>query len=181
MTAREIPADLWPYVEAVIALARGRLEQGEELTGVAFVDAPAIRSGDPVVHDAAKAEGVAVVPMKDAPTKDAWARLVRTVASLAEARFILIVSEAWFATVDNREAMREKLAEFKEVRFMPGRREVVMVQLETHDGLWQGEADVVPLALSTKGGKTFGKVEMHMPVDMEGRFIGLLGRRRPRQ
>lgn len=172
MTARQIPADLWPYVEAAIAIARQRLERGDEMDGTAFIDAPAGQG----------AEGVVVVPMTGAPTKDAWARLIRTVASFAEARFVLLVSEVWLSDATSLEELDRMVAQYKEVRLMPGRREAVLVQLETHDGLWQGEAEIVALAASAKGGRTFGNVEMRMPTHSEGRVVGLLGRRkRPMQ
>lgn len=169
MSAREISAELRPLVDAAIAMARTRLESGEELTGIAFIDAP-MAGGN--------AKGFVVVPMSSAPSKDAWRRMVTTVSSFTDARFVLLVSEVWIHETATKADLDRLLAEHKEVRLMPGRREAVLVQIETHDGLWQGEADVVPFAVSAKGGRTFGALELKMPAHSEGRVVGLLA---PRQ
>lgn len=172
MTQPKLPPDLQPFVDAAIAMARKRLEEGHELHGVAFIHAPADQD-----------VGVVVIPMDVAPSKDVWARMVHTISAFAEARFVLVVSEIWVHETPNTPGARSEIdalmEKHGEVRLIPGRRDAVLVQIETHDGLWQGHADVTTVAVASKPGcRTFGAIELHMMTHNEGRLVGLLGSRR---
>lgn len=158
----ELPADIRALVDRAIDVARKKLEGGGELTGMAFVE---------------MANGFLVLPTPHERLKDAWARFVRETSAIVGSRFVLLVSEVWLNETTDRAELERLLDQYKEVRYFPGSRDGVVVQVETHDGLWKGDADVVPFPL-VKGGRTFGAVELEMPPDQEGRFASLLGRQR---
>lgn len=180
MADRTIPAEWQPLIDSAVTWARRLLERGEELCGTAFIDAPEMQPPSSV-------PGLIIIPMSEMLSKDAWARAVRTVSSFAEARFVMVASEVWLHETGSKgEAHRAELNrlldQHGEVRLIPGRREAMLVQIETHDGMWQGIADVVPLAVALKAGcKTFGALELTMPKHNEGRLVGLLGSKRPKQ
>lgn len=167
----EVPAGYRQLIDRAIDTTRKQLETGKAVPGLAFIDA---RADDKL--------GMVIIPMAAAPSKDAWAKMVRFVSEIAEARFVLLVSEIWMIEGRTKAEMDERREQYKEVRLMPGNREGLLVQLETHDGMWQGLADVTPLAVAAKPGcKTFGTVEFDKPRHYEGRFASLLGSKRPRQ
>lgn len=155
-----LPDDLQPIVEAATNEARRKLEAGEEIPGLAFLKIP---DGD----------GCAMIPMSMFPHKDLWARFVRGVSEIAESPFVLIVSEVWVAESSNRDDVEKLVEQYGQVRHVPGRREALLVQIETHVAFWQGFAY---LEKRDGGGKTFGTLDLKM-MSGEGRLVGLLGRR----
>jgi hypothetical protein len=174
---KQLPAEFRGLIESAIRMARTKLEAGEELPGVAFIDAPAA----PAVH----VTRMVVIPMSEVPTKDAWARMIRTVSALAEARFVMVVTECWITAVNDKAAIDELMKQYGEVRFMPGRHEAVLAQIETHDGFWQGFAYTRNLGSGSAAAtgtaqapKTFDEIKLVMPKANEGRMVGLLGSRK---
>lgn len=127
-----VPTVLQSLVDAFVSVARDGARRGKEIPMVA------------AIGDADTGEHV-VIPYGQG-TPNEGARLVRKTAQLMDANFILLVSEAWQKTATKADgedfaSMRER---YKEVRHMPGRRDVVMFQLETRAGLWTGSTDIPP-------------------------------------
>jgi hypothetical protein len=137
---RPLPLELQHLIDGAVAMVRERLEAGGEFPGHAFIDAPNVLGHpDPKVGRLLR-KGLIVIPMTEFPDKDMWARFVRTMSSLVEARFVMVVTEVWVTAGDNTEETDRLLKQYHEVRLIPGRHEAMMVQIETHEGFWQGIA-----------------------------------------
>lgn len=179
MTSRPLPDHLRPLIEGAIKTARKKLEAGRELPGLAFIDAPHGGPESTGMHGVEVTEAgnsLIVIPMVAAPSKDAWARLVRLVTGWAESRFVMVVSEVWMRNRgDTKEDFEALMQQYGQVRLMPGAKEALLVQVETHDGFWHGIADVVPFpASANKDAKTFGALDFNMADTFTGRLVGLL-------
>jgi hypothetical protein len=165
-TAPSLPADLRPMIDAVIRTAKAKLEAGDEIPGVAFVDT--MRSDERFV----------ALPMSGFPTKDLWAGAVRFVSSQSDARFVIVMSEVWTASVERGDTATIARLNREGVASQPGRQEMMLVQIETHEGLWCGLAPLKPfMGPGLRPGKTFDPPDLEAPLHGEGRLGGLLGRR----
>lgn len=188
--SRPLPAQWQPMIDAAITYARTRIEAGDEIPGLGFIDAPTLPPdvdlpGNPTKGPSLLA-GMIVIPMQTTPNKDVWARMVRTLSGFVEARFVMVVSEVWIgpATMTTKEEADAAMAKYGSVQNMPGRREMLMVNLETREGFWLGLAQIVEKpGRHARGGaaqKTFGELKLEMTPHLTGRFAGLLGSRKPK-
>lgn len=104
--------------------------------------------------------------------KDYFSETVRQRASRMQAEAICFVSEAW--TLPEKYSTQEHIDRIRNVygsiSAFPEREEIVMVSLETHDGLWMARSGIAP---AKKGRKPTG-FSWVKADGMTGRFAHLL-------
>lgn len=154
-----IPSALQARVDHTIKSVQDHVRAGKELSVTA------------VVGDAHTGDCV-VIPMQgtDARSKDAAVRRVRLTAQLMGATFALIVSEAWMAKGTKDQPLDRQ--RYKQIKDVPGRKDVVMFQLETQDGAWSGTADIP--AHKGRAPRYFEAPAFLWADTKEGRMSGLL-------
>jgi hypothetical protein len=160
---RLVPEETRAIVDKCIEHARHLLEKDGQLAPVAFVGR---FGGEMTVLGGLGNIG-----------KDLAAKMMRKTARELDADFLLHVDEVWLyeskdKTREEVEALRAE-SPGRQVRYMPGRIDAVMFNLETHLGTFLAN---VPRETVDEAAKryTFGTVEFAFMREGEGRFVGLL-------
>jgi hypothetical protein len=156
-----------PVVTNAIEVARKNVRESDEFVPVWFVGGK--DGGLNIV-------ATPFVGPDEHATKDAVVVAVKKIAAGCDAEFILFISECWTLAGDkeateeymnHRERFPNGLADH------PKRREAILVNLHTHDGVRLGMADILP-------GRVMGEVNWHeSDVKMAGRFAKMLPPRSP--
>jgi hypothetical protein len=144
-------------IESIITTVRGHMADGEE------VDLTGYMAGE---------KGVAVVPLGHAPSKDIAMLGFRHACKVFGAEVAVLVMEAWakevIGTPEEAKAIR---AQYKDVESMPGRMDVISIQVETHAGAWMAQGVTTP-----HDGKPreMTEPEFKFMDGVEGRMTGFL-------
>lgn len=109
----------------------------------------------------------------DEMAKSFTSMAIRKLAIEHKAVAVIFISEVWVASYETEEECAEKNKIYGSIEEHPGRREEVMVSVETEEGYRLGQAIIT----EENGKKTFGDVVFSKSEDMQGRMTGFLPRK----
>lgn len=161
MHNQQPPAEYAGVISNVLDKVRHNLKVHDQLLSVAFL----------INLEQGKIELVAG-EFDGEDAKDYFSETVRQRASRMQAEAICFVSEAWtlpekYSTQEDIERIRKVYGSISE---FPEREEIIMVSLETHDGMWMARSGIAP---AKKGRKPTGFSWLKAD-GMTGRFAHLL-------
>jgi hypothetical protein len=158
----QFPAAYVAIIDPLIDAARAVLERGERLVPVAFVGNLSTGETHQVVIDPACEQ-----------SKDNWGHLLRQLAEIHQADFMLVIMDAWGLPKDKVHRYQEIIGRCGSISASPYRIDVVSFALETRHGLWAAQVPVKPKNVSKKK-RTFDDPDFRLHTDTKGRFVDLL-------
>ena len=162
----ELPAHGRKFIERLIAVARGHIEDGHSLVPFAFVANLASDRGTPVQIDT-----------RDDAAKERTASAIEKEAAELDADCIFTIMQVWGLPRHMRAQYDEMVERYGSITNCPHRVDAVNFILETHHGVWAGQAPVEPHGSDGKK-RTFGEVMLQHLAGGEGRFGKLLPARK---
>lgn len=158
----QIPPAYRPYVDPIVAKAKGFLENGEKLTPIAFVGSFTNEQVIPIQLDSRTDEG-----------KDRSAEIIAATAQSINADFVFSVMEAWGLPKKYMNRVDEIYDKYGSIANFPHRLDVATFMLETRHGMWLAQCTILPKPPSKKR-RTFMPPEFVFGNEMQGRFANLL-------
>jgi hypothetical protein len=155
------PAKYTVFLNKIIEQAQQNLKNHSQLLPIAFL----------ISHENKKTELVGS-NFSDVNEKDYFAETVRQRASKIQADAICFLAESWTVPekYQNKDMVESILQKYGQISNFPEKKEIVMINLETTDGLWIGMSDLKP---AKKGKKIVGFKWMKSD-NLHGRFANLL-------
>ena len=153
------------YLKTILPLidvARGLLENGEQLAPIGFVGNFATgQTVQVLLNSAGDVE------------KDHSALAIRMAADMLEADFVFVIMEAWSLRKDKMAQMDAILDKYGSIGASPYRVDVVSFGLETRHGVWMAQCEIKPKGISKKK-RTIGAPAFQYFKEVEGRFSHFL-------
>jgi hypothetical protein len=157
---KTIPEKYHAYIEMVISVARGFLSEGDELQAMAFLG----KLG----------AGIVPIPMHMGH-KDQSAAMIREICKVTRPDCVMMISEAW--ALDQTNVPVEEVERIANsggsIADHPNRQDVVMLVVETREGLWLGQGQIKSLGGKARG---FDDLQFEMKGKVQGRFSSFLPR-----
>jgi hypothetical protein len=155
------PAKYVSFLSKIIKLAQQNLKNDSQLLPVAFLISHASKKTEILGSDFSNPE-----------EKDFFAETVKQRANKMQADAICFLAESW--TIPEKyqkpDMVQSILKKYGSVSNFPERKEIVLINLETNEGVWVGMSDLKP---AKKGKKMVGIKWMKSP-ELQGRFANLL-------
>jgi len=161
-TLKSIPDAYLNIITPLIQTARGILEEGRPLAGIAFVGSFESNTAVPVVLDMGKEAD-----------KDNSAKLIKLAAEFQNADYIFLMMEAWSLRKDKVHRMKEIYERYGSIAASPYAVDIVSMSLETRHGVWMAQVPIKPKGISKKK-RTMGTPEFQLFTEAQGRFVDLL-------
>jgi len=156
-----VPEKYLAYIEMIVSTARVFMAEGNVFQGMAFLG----KFG----------AGIVPVPV-NMMDKDRSVMMLKELCKRTEPDYVMMISEAWM--VERKDASKadqdDLLNEYKAHKGLadhPERVEIVMLSLETQEGLWFGKSPIKSLGDGKRG---FDDLEFTMTTQLEGRFACFL-------
>lgn len=163
MTDKNIhpPAKYVSLLNKIIEQIQKNLKSQEQLLPVAFL-----------LNQESKKTEIIGLPFKNEEDKDYHAEMLRQKASRMQADAICFLSEAWTLPkkYTSKDMVKSILQKYGEIANFPEKVEIVIINFETHEGIWTGIADIKP---AKKGRKMVG-LHWTKAENIAGRFTHLL-------
>ena len=156
------PQAYMDIISPLIDKARGFLEAGEKLQGMAFVGNLTTKEVIPVMIQPGSSED-----------KDQSARTIQSAALALDADFVFAIMEAWTLRPDKMRQMNAILDKYGSISASPYAIDTCSLMLETRRGVWAAQPQIKPKGISKKK-RTIGVVEFRYFTEVEGRFAHLL-------
>lgn len=155
------PAKYVKFLSDIIEKAQQNLKNHTQLLPIAFL----------INHENKKTEIISS-NFNDEHEKDYFAETVKQRASKIQADAICFLAESWTLPekYHSKDMMDTIIKKYGTISNFPERKEIVMINLETNEGIWVGMSD---LKLAKKGKKLVGFKWMKSP-EIHGRFANLL-------
>lgn len=151
------PAQYVAHIAHALDHARRILKSGDELMPAAFV-----------INTARRTCLIVGGAFKSNDDKDYFAESVRQAASKHAADAVLMLSEVWSLHAKDRDRYDAIRDQYGSLEHYPGRRDQLMVKLESRAGNWLGLADLLP----AKKGRKPGGVQWFSSNDPDDRHSG---------
>ncbi len=158
---KSIPDAYLKIITPLIQTARGILEEGRPLVGIAFVGNFESNTAVPVVLDTGSEAN-----------KNNSAKLIKLTAELQNADYIFLMMEAWSLRKDKVHQMEEIYERYGSIAASPYAVDIVSMSLETRHGVWMAQMPIKPKGISKKK-RTIGTPEFQL-TEAQGRFVDLL-------
>lgn len=152
-------------ISSLIDKARGFLEAGEKLQGMAFIGNLTTKEVIPVMIQPGSSED-----------KDQSARTIQSEALALDADFVFAIMEAWSLRPNKIPQMDAILDKYGSIGASPYAIDVCSLALETRRGVWVAQPQIKPKGISKKK-RTIGVVEFRYFTEAGGRFAHLLPRK----
>lgn len=158
---KQPPAKYVSFLSKIIEQAQQNLKNHSQLSPVAFL-----------ISHASKKTEILGSGFSNPDEKDFFAETVKQRASKMQADAICFLAESWtlpqkYQTPDMVQSILKK---YGSVSNFPERKEIVMINLETDEGVWVGMSDLKP----AKKGKKMVGIKWQKSPELHGRFANLL-------
>ena len=160
-TLSAVPSHLRPIIQALIGAVRATLEQGKPPHSAALI-------GDSVHHRLTDVQ----IDSSSQEAKEVSAALIREVAALLEADFVLAIIDGWGLPSDKQQDIEAILKEYGSIGESPFKVDVFSFFLFTKEGEFAAQTEVSYPSDSAPQ-RTFGPVEFTR-TDLRGIFSDLL-------